>query len=264
MTAANAEPGHLQQQPQHGHRSMWDEFTEQQSHGSALPQESDVDSGPDNTPTASRDVSPELSDSRLTADAACPVSLNAGQNDSSLHSCSRALLPDTVRASTSDHACKRTGGLSQALGDSARKILESVQCPVSPWQQPTPARGVVHTNHAKLTLQVPMFSKHKGFKTPAMVSGIQEAQLQTVKAQQQQQRQQQSKPNVQTGICGPQQPAFVFCGPPEGPLLRHAAIPVSFTSLNAYKQVWCAAVTEEINLRYSPAARNTCKAFPAR
>jgi len=49
------------------------------------------------------------------------------------------------------------------------------------------------------------------------------------------------------------QPAVVFCGLDAESAVRHAVIPTSFASLHAYKQAWCAAVTEEINIRYSPA-----------
>lgn len=93
---------------------------------------------------------------------------------------------------------------------------------------------------------MPVFAKHKrhGFKPPAPVPpGL-------AQASQCKPSTQQTNSSVQAAHSAGNKPVFVFDGlhPPS----RHVAVPMSFSSLHSYQKTWCAAVTEEVNIRCTP------------
>lgn len=94
---------------------------------------------------------------------------------------------------------------------------------------------------------VPVFAKHKrhGFKPPAHVPPPGLAQASQCKPSTWQTN--SSVPATQTAG---NKPVFVFDG--LHPRSRHVAVPMSFSSLHSYQKTWCAAVTEEVNIRCTP------------
>lgn len=86
-------------------------------------------------------------------------------------------------------------------------------------------------------------SSKQGFKPPALVGTPQAG---TVQGQLVVQKQQQRPTSARNE---PVAPLLAFFGSGSGPPQRHAAVPTSFASLQAYKQVWSQAITEEISIR---------------
>ena len=89
---------------------------------------------------------------------------------------------------------------------------------------------------------VPIFSKRRQhvFKPPALVAGHQQTSPSKPPSR-------QTSCSVLSAQGAGNKPAFVF--DELHALARHAVVPTSFVSLHGYQQSWCAAVTEEINIR---------------
>ena len=98
---------------------------------------------------------------------------------------------------------------------------------------------------------VPIFSKHKQhvFKPPAMVPGHEENSQSKAPSW-------QNSSSVQAAHGVDSKPVFVF--DELHAVARHVAIPVSFASLHSYQQSWSGAVTEEVNIRYTPELLTVC------
>lgn len=103
---------------------------------------------------------------------------------------------------------------------------------------------------------VPVFAKHKRhvFKVPAPVPAGREQTSQCKPPSR------QTYSSVQTAQSTGNKPVFVFDGlqPPS----RHVVVPTSFDSLHSYQQSWCAAVTEEVNIRSHISAFPFCLVLP--
>ena len=89
---------------------------------------------------------------------------------------------------------------------------------------------------------VPIFSKHKQhvFKPPAMMPanhGNSQCKAPS----------QQTSSSVQGSQDASNKPAIVF--DELHAVARHIAVPTSFACLRSYQQIWCDAVTEEVNIR---------------
>ncbi len=226
--------------------SKWEEFTQPNHVVSQLPEA-------DSSFCLALGGSPEVltlePDAGPTAGAAPARCLSTEGHDNSVHP---EHWPNKAHESAPGSSGKEPAG---ATTDSTN-TPEKMQSHNSPWQQPTHSRTNMQANHTLPKFKVPVLGKHKGFKAPAMVPGHHpsQPQLRLSGTQMPHVKAVQAAHTWQSGS----QPAIVFCGPVAEPAVRHAVIPTSFASLHAYKQAWCAAVTEEINIRYSPAGNISC------
>ena len=164
--------------------------------------------------------------------------------------------PEKLLNKKHDSAPRPIGKESAGAMTDSTNTPEKMQNHTSPWHPPTHSKTNMQANHTMPKFKVPVLGKHKGFKPPAIVPGHHpsQPQLRPLDTQMPHVKAVQAAQTWQSGS----QPAIVFCGPDAEPAVRHAVIPTSFASLHAYKQAWCAAVTEEINIRYSPAGDYRC------
>ncbi len=240
--------GKLEQQTQQHQHSKWEEFTEPINH--VVSQLPEADSGFCTAPGESPEVLTRKSDGGPAAGAALARCLSTERRDTSVH-------PEHWQNKAHESAPESSGKESAGMmTDSANQSPDKMQSYTSPWHQPSHCSTNMQANHTMPKFKVPVLGKHKGFKAPAMVPGHQpsQPQLRPSDTQMPHVKAVQAAQTLQSGS----QPAIVFCGPDAEPAVRHAVIPTSFASLHAYKQAWCAAVTEEINIRYSPAGVDSC------
>ena len=164
--------------------------------------------------------------------------------------------PEKLLNKKHDSAPRPIGKESAGAMTDSTNTPEKMQNHTSPWHPRTHSKTNTQANHTMPKFKVPVLGKHKGFKPPAIVPGHHpsQPQLRPLDTQMPHVKAVQAAQTWQSGS----QPAIVFCGPDAEPAVRHAVIPTSFASLHAYKQAWCAAVTEEINIRYSPAGDYRC------
>ena len=239
--------GKLEQQIQQHQHSKWEEFTEPNNH--VVSQMPEADSGFCTALGALPEVLTLHSDHGPTAGAALARCLSTEHHDNSVH-------PERWPNMAHESAPGSSGREPACTMTDSTNTPEKMQSHKSPWHQPTHSRTNTPVNHTLPKFEVPVLGKHKGFKPPAMVPGHQPSQPQ-LRPSDTQMPHVEAVQAAQTWQSG-SQPAIVFGGPDAEPAARHAVIPTSFASLHAYKQAWCAAVTEEINIKYSPAGINSC------
>ena len=239
MVVASTRASHLAQEPQHGRKgSKWAEYTEEVvSQESALSQDSEDGASFCTVAAAFCSVSPMQPGSQMPAVSlpAPPVSHNTHHDIPCKSHCSNTHPQrDATQLSEPFYGSKQTltASSEEALGGSQQRPGNI---------GPSSDRPTGHDNQTTSSLKVPALSKRKGFKAPAMVPGRQVSQIQSTTSP--------VLPTEKAPSAVDQQASFAFCGPAAGPLLRHVAIPTSFASLQAYKQLWRAALTEEINIR---------------
>ncbi len=237
----------LEQQPWHHQHSKWEEFTEPNNH--VVSQLPEADSSFCLTLGGLPEVLTLEPDGGPIAGAALARCLSTERHDCSVH-------PDHLANKAHESAPGSSGKEPAGAMIDSTNTPEKMQSHTSPWHQPTHSRTNTQANHTMPKFKVPVLGKHKGFKPPAMLPGHQpsQPQLRPSDTQMPHVKAVQAAQTWQSGS----QPAIVFCGPDAEPAVRHAVIPTSFASLHAYKQAWCAAVTEEINIRYSPAGDYSC------
>lgn len=194
------------------------------------------------------EVSPTQAGIETAVEAALAKQVSTGHHDQSAPINSLLSLYDKAHNSSPDSRDSGSVGASNALLDSTN-ISEAMQRSATSWQHPSPTGSHSQAKHMQASLKIPVLGKHKAFKAPAHMPSPQPSQSQP---------QPRAEPRAlhtllpcSKAVQGQQtgQAALVFCGPGAGPAARHVAIPTSFASLHAYKQVWCAAVAEEINIR---------------
>lgn len=228
---ADRHPEQLQQQPQQCQRSKWEEFTEHESQYADDSRSPVASSYTCNASAASPEDIPLQTDHRGPVVATISLGMEP--------SLSRCADKQYGEVEASHDVNNEVCGVTGMLPDTPRPP-GSVQAPNCPIQ----GRPTGQTSYTAPSLTVPSLRKRKGFTAPAMVPGHQQSQHQASRP-----CVQQSKLSAEMAPCVHHRPAIVFCGPCAEPVQRHMAIPTYFASLQAYKQTWCAAVTEELNIR---------------
>ena len=234
------EPDKVALRPHDRKQSKWEEFTEPESN--TMSHEPEAHSSFCTALVERSEVSPMPIGIKTAAEAAPAEHAGTGHHDQSAPINRLLSLHDKAHNSSPDCLDSRSVGASNALLDSTN-TSEAMQRNATSWQHPSPTGSHSQPKHMQASLKISVLGKHKAFKAPALMPGPPPSQPQPGAVH--------TLPPCTKAVQGQQtgQAALVFCGPGAAPAARHVAIPTSFASLHAYKQVWCAAVTEEINIR---------------